>query len=226
MKLLIFIPSPRDIPEFITAITKIPHDKLAVKYVHYADEPYPQARQFFLDHKEYSHFAICPDDLIVNKKGVDQLWKDAKTGLDFIAGMCNVDLKDMNRLAMTYNLPSQYRAEREFAWYRKDDLKYKNHDIINVGWCGTPFAIMPRKVIEQFEFTGDIIWNPKGDKTESFDIQIAHDLYDLGIDEMVDTRVFFKHMRYAGEIEVGYKEPYMLYIQGKKKTKLPVESHY
>jgi len=157
MKLLIFCPSPRDIPEFTDAINSITHDKLIVKYLSYHDEPYPQARKFFLKHKQYTHFAICPDDLIVSEEGVNQLVNDAETR-DFIAGTCNVDMTDMDMLAMTYNLPSKERKGRRFVWYRKEDLQFRE-PIINVGWCGTPFAIFPRRVIEKLQFLGDQRWN-------------------------------------------------------------------
>ena len=157
MKLLIFCPSPRDIPEFTDAINSITHDKLIVKYLSYHDEPYPQARKFFLKHKQYTQFAICPDDLIVSEEGVNQLVNDAETR-DFIAGTCNVDMTDMDMLAMTYNLPSKERKGRRFVWYRKEDLQFRE-PIINVGWCGTPFAIFPRRVIEKLQFLGDQRWN-------------------------------------------------------------------
>jgi len=226
MKLLVFSPSPRDIPEFIAAMKEIPFDKLIVKYVHYADDPYNQALQFFLDHKQYSHFAIAPDDLILTRPGVEQLWKDAQEGHDYISAVCNRDMKDMNLLAMSFNVPDGYRPWREFQWYHTKDINPEKYPIIRVGWSGTPFCIMPRKLMEQITFDGDIRWNPGAETTESYDIQLAIDLHEKGVAEMVDTRVFFKHLRYGGEIQVGYKKPYMLYIQGKKITKLPVKSHY
>lgn len=216
MNLLIFCPSPRDIPEFIEAIKKINHDKFIIKYLGYEDNPYPQARKFFLKHTEYTHFAICPDDLIVTPEGVEQLVKDAEN-MDFIAGMCNVDLTDLDMLAMTYNLPSRKRIGRTFVWYRKDDLKYKEQKIIPVGWCGTPFAIFSRKIMEQLEFLGDARWNEGASRTESFDIGIATDLKEMGISEMVDTRVFFRHMRYGGAIQVDYKKPYIIWVHDGKK---------
>ena len=217
-KLLIFIPSPRDIREFKDAIEKLPHDKLWVKYLHYRNEPYQKARTFFLNHKEYTHFAICPDDLIPTVEGVEQLWKDAQT-LSFIAGICNVDMEDMGKVAATLRAPSVVREGRRFDWIRSTDLKGFDSNIVKVGWCGTPFAILNRKLMEQIEFRGDLHWNPFADKTESFDIQIAHDLKELGVDEYIDTRVFFKHRRHGGQIMVGRKHPYYLWITKDEEKK-------
>ncbi len=222
-KLLIFIPSPRDIPEFQEVIDQIPHDKLFIKYLHYRDEPYNKARKFFLNHNQYTHFAICPDDLIVTPDGVEQLWKDAQT-MKFIAGMCNVDMEDMNKIAATIPAPSVVREGRKFNWLRIPDIIDKKNPILKVGWCGTPFAIMPRQVIEGLNFTGDIKWNPFGDKTESFDIQTAHDLAEMGIEEYIDTRVFFTHRRFGGEIFVGRKHPYYLWVHDGKKTKTMIKN--
>lgn len=42
-KLLIFIPSPRDLLQFHEAIAKIPHDKIWYKYMPYELQPYQQA---------------------------------------------------------------------------------------------------------------------------------------------------------------------------------------
>lgn len=72
MRVLIGIPSPRDIPEFIEATVKIDDDKLWVKYY---DEytAYKYIRQFFLKHKEYTHLCLLPDDLIVRVEQYEKL---------------------------------------------------------------------------------------------------------------------------------------------------------
>jgi len=41
---------------------------------------------------------------------------------------------------------------------------------------------------------------------------------------MVDTRVMFHHMRYGGTLQVGIKQPYMLWIHDGKKEKLKVKT--
>lgn len=197
MKLLIFIPSPRDIKQFHDAIKKIPHDKLWMKNMPYTMDPYGKARKYFMKHKEYTHFAICPDDLIVTKEGVEQLIADAKK-YSVVSGTCNVNMDDLEanekmNLAMTTNLPTLKRGDcRKYNWIQKKDLDSMGA-IISVPWSGTPFMILRRDVLEQFKFDGD---GPANNATPfSFDVGIAHELKKLGIKQYVDTRVFFLHYR-------------------------------
>ena len=92
MKLLIGIPSPRDIPNFKLAIDRINYDKLWVKYMGYQYDPYGQMRDFFLQHDEYTHFAICQDDLILHPKGVQTLIDDLEL-YPIISACFNVEKK-------------------------------------------------------------------------------------------------------------------------------------
>src|SRR3990167_869159 len=212
MKLFIFIPSPRDIPEVEEALEKLPHDKCYVKYVGYRDHPYLMGQTEFLKNKEYTHFAISPDDMIPTVEGVAQLWKDAKK-YPVIMGMCNVDMTDESLLAMTMNMPSKKREGRHFIFHRDEHIPYLrklfNSPIVQVPWCGTPFAILSREIVEKIQIIGDMRWNSEVSHAESQDIGIAHDLKELEIPFLVDTRVKFKHMRYGAKIQVGYKQPYI-----------------
>ena len=87
MNPLIFIPSPRDIPEFLEATDKIECDKLWLKY-HPEDEAYRIARDWFLHTgTDYTHLAILPDDLIITQENFDTLSKSAEY-YDIISGWC------------------------------------------------------------------------------------------------------------------------------------------
>jgi hypothetical protein len=198
--LLIFIPSPRDDPEFELRVKKLKHDKLWFKYHPYIREPYNRARKFFMKHREYSHFAICPDDLMVTEEGVERLWKNAKH-FDILMGTCNVDMNDDGRLAMTKNLPTIKRDGRVYDFYNKSEVGKK---IIQVPWCGTPFAIFSRKIMGKMMFNGDGRMNP--DRTAfSYDVGIAHDAKKLGVAINVDTGVYFHHKRFVFPVLVGEK---------------------
>lgn len=201
-KLLIFIPSPRNDPEFAERVAKLPHDKFWIKYHSYDLKPYQKARDFFLKHKQYSHFAICPDDLMVTEDGVVKLWKLAQK-LDVIMGTCNVDMTDMDRLAMTSNLPDGRRESRAYDYIDRNEV---NGKVIQVPWCGTPFAIFKRKIFKHVFFQGDRKWNP-GRTAFSYDVSIAHDLKAVKIAINVDTSVFFKHKRHEFPILCGKEDP-------------------
>lgn len=216
MKLLIGIPSPRDLLEFEQAIALIPHDKIWEKYKTYAQGPYQHMRAFFLDHKEYTHFAICPDDLIVTPEEVDRLWQQMVTkDLPVLMGICNVERQDHGNpngeLAMTHNMPDGNRSFRTYEFYRKSELAGLPDPIVQVPWCGTPFAIFRRDVAEKLTLSGDMRWNPGTSCSYSFDVDIAHDLHNLGIPLLVDTSCYFYHLRTRDHMMLGIKEPAVWY---------------
>src|SRR6266540_3850211 len=72
MNPLLVIFQPREIPEFLEATNKLKIDKLWMKYFP-QEEAYVTARFWFLEHKEYTHFVILPDDLIVKQEHLDML---------------------------------------------------------------------------------------------------------------------------------------------------------
>jgi hypothetical protein len=193
-KLLIFSPSPRNDPEFEERMALVLHDKYWMKYHSYDLHPYNKARNFFLNHKEYTHFAICPDDLMITPEGVDKLWQSAQT-LKVIMGTCNVEPAS-TELAMTRNLPSKERGGRIYDFFSETDV---NGKIIQVDWCGTPFAIFQRSVIEKLTFDGDRKWN-KNKTAFAYDVIIAHDLKAMKIKINVDTSVKFYHKRHVFKV--------------------------
>ena len=76
-RVLIAIPSPRDLPQFAEAVNKIPADKLFCKYMH-EQQAYDTIRENFLTsaNEQYTHLAILPDDLIVTPYHWQQLVED------------------------------------------------------------------------------------------------------------------------------------------------------
>lgn len=222
MKLLIGIPSPREIPEFLDAISKIPHDKFWIKYTPYSQDPYGKIRAFFLEHSEYTHLAICPDDLIVTPEGVARLWKDAEK-FPVIMGMCNVNIPDYYLpaekcyVALTKNLPDGHRKGRKYYFYTLAEVRALKQDIIEVPWCGTPFAIFSRDIIKKIAFNGDARWN--SGVCMAYDLGIAYDLKDLGIPIRVDTRSYFFHNRLNNKenLLIGVEEPFWIYEHDGKR---------
>jgi hypothetical protein len=230
-KLLIGIPSPRDLPNFTLAINTIPHDKIWAKYIGYKDDPYGQLKKFFMEHTEYSHFAICPDDLIPNTRGVAQLWEDAQK-FEYVSGLCNVNLEDLApkrrdhwQVAVTSNLPTLARRTRKYLWMSWGRVQKLGDPIAEVQWTGTPFAIISRRVMGLLSFTGDMRAN-NTDKPTAYDVGICHELQTLGIPIRVDTRVFFPHWREYGNIKyfgVGTKEKELWYDNPTRQVLKPYE---
>jgi len=196
LKLLIGIPSPRDIPQFIEAIAKIPYDKVWIKNAGMELEPYKRMRDFFLSHKEYTHLAICSDDLIVHPEGVEQLIDRAEE-YPLIMGICNVDINDHpdGLMAISRIEPAGKEEGRRYHFYRRSELD----GIIRVPWAGFAFAIFRRDIVEKIKFDDDGRWN-YGRHVGANDIAMCHDLNELDIPIMVDTSVYFYHHRIRKEL--------------------------
>jgi hypothetical protein len=96
-------PSPRDIPEVLDAHKQIKCHKVWAKYFDEASA-YRRLRNFFLYHKEYTHFVICPDDLIVTPEVFEGLRRDMEEQ-DFpvLAGLCNLNYQDLAKPVVTYS---------------------------------------------------------------------------------------------------------------------------
>src|SRR4249920_4150187 len=78
VNLLIVNPSPRKIKWFESKL-KILNTKYDIfREKDNLDEvnAYKECRDFFLEHTEYTHMAILPDDLLVDVKHVDRLVED------------------------------------------------------------------------------------------------------------------------------------------------------
>lgn len=183
-----------------------------MKYTEYRDKPYDKFRDFFLEHPEYTHLAICPDDLIVTKQGVDLLLNDIREyGMPVIMGICNVEpeeyLKPEGNLAMTHNLPTGYRPTCRYEFYKYKEIQNLANPIIEVPWCGTPFAIFRRDIVEKMPFLGDGRWN-NGGVSYAYDVGIAHDLKEMVIPILVDTRAHFFHNRTRETMGINIHKPH------------------
>jgi len=214
---------------FSLAMNKIPHDKLWVKYVGYQHDPYGQWLQYFKENKEYTHIAICPDDIMLHAKGVRELWSKAQNG-HIVSAMVNVSKNDFEcpyrtswTIACTKNLPS-LKFPRNYDWYTMGELdKLRNgSSLVPVPHTGVAFMILTRSLVEKISFKGDR-GSLNDAKPSAYDVGISHDLNDMGIKQYVDTDVFIAHFRYGSEIQNGKKEPHLIVDKwGKEQEKKPL----
>ena len=166
-KLLIHNPSPRLIPVFETKITLLnqKYDIFRVKFNYDEQDAYETGRQFFLDNKEYTHFAILPDDLLVETYQVDKLVDDliAHPDIQVLSGICNfslVNLKFFNTVAI---IPAEryyaYPMFRSIAKYEYTSLLQRSEyrempkkGLKKVLFASFPFTIISRNVLQKFGF--------------------------------------------------------------------------
>lgn len=217
---LLFAPSPRDISKVYDALKETGYDRLYSKY--FTEEiAYNLGRDFFLKHKEYTHFVICPDDLLVEKKHINALIQNLKKhDYQIHAGVCNVDNgKYKDYLCITENLPHPIRIMkantdgtepkqnligwRHYAWYPAD-YDFGDEPIQLVYFSGFAAQFISRKVMETVKFDDDSFVNHTPNITGgSIDVIFSNKMFQLNIPQMVDTRIRMNHLAGGGLIIPG-----------------------
>ena len=184
------MPSPRDIPQVKEQWHHLPYDKLIVKYM---DErsAYETGKSYFLEHDEYSHFVICPDDLVVTSEGLLTLLASVtRIKCETLSGVCNIDEEQPDTYALQPLGTCDYAREKPDNTFGrfymgKSDPRLPKDRILQVGHSGFACQIISRRLMEQFEFTADG-W---------FDWQFSKICHKLDIPLFADTSVHFYHMR-------------------------------
>jgi len=179
VNLLIMSPSPRNILWFNEKLDLLnqKYDILRVKNEYVEKDAYNKGRDFFLEHNEYTHMAILPDDLLVNVSHVDKLIQDImKYDYQVISGICNFAYSTKkffnNMSAIEFrnsNAVQDLSRTDKYNYFRdimsrtkykelKQSMANKQDKIIRVAMSAFPFMIIRRDVLEQIKFDA----NPMG----------------------------------------------------------------
>lgn len=161
-------------------------------------------RSYFLEHEEYTHLILHPDDLIVNYEHYVKLMKNIEEH-DFpvISGICNVDSNSRNHILACVDkpFPSLKRNIRSYKFMSVDEI---NTGIRRMLWIGFPFMWVRRDIMEKIEFEDDSRWNMNSPNLGwGFDIVFCHYCKELDIPVYADLNVFMKHYKGDRSIE-GY----------------------
>jgi hypothetical protein len=211
VNILVGITKARDIPVFDEAVKLVlPEvDKLYACY-------YPQVialehiiRKYFLEHEQYTHLAILPDDLIVTKESWDYLTGDLERyDYPVICGCCNVDTTT-NRDSLNVSLSCPYQSGIDvYKWVQMDSAEHQQ--ILNtpqpypVGFAGFPLTIIRRDIVQQIPFHNDPVgW--------AQDIAFCNDLINNHIQLYCDFRAQMLHVKISDSnilfVKVGLKPP-------------------
>tara|TARA_Y100001951_G_scaffold101419_1_gene106274 strand:+ start:77 stop:670 length:594 start_codon:yes stop_codon:yes gene_type:complete len=183
----------KDLPEVLNPLKEIPCDKYFVNY-YTANQAYKFGRDFFLNNEEYTHLIILTVDMIATKEGFEALMKH-DPNYDIISGVMNVDMdKNKDKLAITKEIPSEEPKGREYNWIPRQNYS----ELTKVNFIGFSFTRMTRKAVEMIPFRPD-------SNGSAHDVTFAHDCKKNNIQIYADTGIFFKHLRYKGELLVGKK---------------------
>ena len=202
MKLLLGMPSPRNIPIVEENWERINEDQVIVK--HFREwSAYQEIRNYFLSHEEYTHLVICPDDLIITQKDIDILKGDIiNSDYPIICGICNVNLNEVNPVAIIINeIPTMDKETRSFHFNKFEDLK---DDITQVKHAGFPLQIIRRDIVELVDFDSDSGLNGGDpDAIGNIDLIFSHNCDNLNIPIFCDRRARMIHLRGGGELING-----------------------
>lgn len=191
MKLLIGVPSPRDIPEVMVNWDKWKYDTVIVKMMPQL-EAYTKLRNYFINRPDYTHFCIIPDDLVVPTEQLTDLWRMVQDkNYPILSGYCNLD----ETMPDTTNLQYQVSDTRgppagKGSWLEEEDLP--DTDVFEIQFSGFPCMIIRRDVLTRVSWVG-----ADGTNRGNFDWRFCNDVKRLGYPVTVARDFKFYHMRTA-----------------------------
>jgi GT2 family glycosyltransferase len=202
-KYLFFIPSPRDIPLFKQTVKEILYPKFDVLWLKYYPEieAYRKARQFFLESdKKYDYFVILPDDLIVNRDGLDILINEIENSGRFypvLSGICNfscIKHQSTRTVSAKIVIPDIIKDKKTLIPFLDhfitfQELDFLKDDIFQVLFNGFSCEFIHRNVLEAIEFQTEVI--PRG----GIDTYFSFDLEKYGIPQYIHKQARFLHLK-------------------------------
>jgi len=202
-------------PDILNNLKDIPCDKLILEYYPYP-HPHNIARDFFLDHEEYTHLIIQPQDLLVTKKDYSDLLNNVeKYDYPVLSGVCNVDRPDTDYFYY-WNIckacPSRNYLKRRYDYFPK----CKNSlGIVEVGFMGMSFPFIKRSIIERRTIEGDFIFSGSVHRNQGIppDLLFCNNCKDIGIKIMADTDVRMFHYANHSPSLVGKQSCKQLFIR-------------
>jgi GT2 family glycosyltransferase len=174
-------------------------DKLLVKYYNH-EEAFQIIRNFFLEHKEYTHLLIYAEDVLATPDSVKLLIKDAEEynypvvtawfNFDFKRDWIAISTKDLSRERIV--LAEQYN------FLKPTDMLFYDSPFMEVTFTGMPLTLIRRDVVEKvtfkpYSYTHDKILGTYMKRGTMFDLQFCLECRSLGIPIVLDKRAFAVH---------------------------------
>ena len=212
------MPSPRDIPEVIETRKTLPVDQLWAKY-YPEPEAYERAQHEFLNNpllKNYTHFTIAPDDLVIEPRHYEKLVGDLlKYDYPVLCGVCNPYMSPEYRnyvAVCEFNIPRpRWMDGRRLDWATVWNPE-KEKEIRKVLFAGFPFMFIRRDIMERVKFRPDYSFNDGVKAGASMDITFCWDCFQNDIPIYADFGCHMLHRHQGGFVKVGKKNS-VLYLQ-------------
>ena len=184
---MVFCPSVKNIQTVWDSWDKLP----CAKFVSRGRREIPAYKagvDYFKKHKQYTHFVICPDDLVIHFHSFNKLVKDIEEyGYSNICGISNLDEDRPNLYCCKpYGLNPATKGKN----FDFEDKKILIDNIIQVGFTGYSCQFLERDLVDKLSFSGAC-----NDDKGCLDLQMALEMNKLKIPMMVDFTAEFWHMR-------------------------------
>jgi len=221
MNVLVCFGNAYDCKEAIESFNNLPCDKLRLDYMKYPNQLL-KAQEFFLQHKEYTHFVYLAPDLQISISQFNHLKKQIEANdYDVYGPVCNVDKgKYIDKLACCNKLPSIKFEFRNYRFVQEEARQYflnagiKHH---TVKFNGLVFCFIKREILEDYAFSTlpfqtdeKPIWENRGGW--ACDLAFCHYCDFKHITILVDLQVKLNHLRYCGPLQVGIKPEKITFI--------------
>lgn len=158
IKPLLFYMQAANYPDIIEELNKIPCDKFITRYYAYP-HPHNLAKKFFLEHEEYTHLIVHPQDLLVKKENFDKLIKEVeKNDYPVLSGVCNIEAgnnHNAHKWGICKECPSRDFSKRFYNFIPITDEKM---GIMRVGFQGMVFCCIKRNIIERTLINGEPVF--------------------------------------------------------------------
>lgn len=196
MKILLVYLQPKDIPQILEPLKRIPCDKLYLKYI-----PYPfvyrAAYNFIQAHSEYTHIFWLQNDIMLSLEQFEACIKKLiENNLSLLGLSMNVDgSRDGRNLLAFTTKPFDIQKKKKIDWAKRGEYS----GLIKVFHNGGPFLI-ERMLYLHYPLHGDT-------KT-GFNADIYHGL-ELNWDNIeyyLDSKANLNHLRYIEKMQVGRKQ--------------------
>jgi len=225
IELLLCYLQPKDLPEVLIPMSKIPYDRLYLRYME-SDDAFKLMRKKVLEqYKDYTHIVIVTNDVIVEPKHMEMLERTIRQNLHYpvISGVFNLDLTPYGQSVwnITFNRAHEDQDKREYHWIKKSDFPKDEPGYVNllqVKFAGFPLMAIRRDVFEEIPIRGDGEVNRRPDIQQAHDLCFCNDLSDAGIPIMANIDIDMIHLRYQGEMLVGIKKPEVEFVSRYKTT--------
>ena len=201
----------------------LPCDKLIPRFIS-EWKAYKIMRDYFLDHKEYTHLVLATDDIVVHAKHIDILLDDLELFPEYpvISGWMNVNQNDFRYANLALELPIKDRRTRAYDWMTKEQVfDMPEQDLFKVAFSGFPLMAIRRDVLDQYSFMADRVFEGKTPEMgASLDLVFCYHCQEHNIPIMVDPDIRMTHLRAKGRMRLHKADKLYFWSENGEETQI------